>query len=130
MNNVQFIDWLKAKHPKGFEKLLAEFSEDTAKRKVPFSVFWDAYAHKCQTPDLIKKKWDKLLVVEQEQAMKHVPFYVASTPDKKYRKMPGTYINQKAWNDNGYAKQKADEQAIKQRYAQQGADAWAALLDK
>jgi len=29
----------------------------------------------------------------------HVPKYVLSTPDKKYRKAPTTYLNNKSFND-------------------------------
>ena len=31
--------------------------------------------------------------------MNHLPLYKKSQPNKKYRKDPGTYLNNKSWND-------------------------------
>ena len=31
--------------------------------------------------------------------MKHLPLYKKSQPNKKYRKDPATYLNNKSWND-------------------------------
>lgn len=44
-------------------------------------------------------RWEKLSKSKQELAVKNIPKYVASTPDKKYRKNFEAYIHQEVWND-------------------------------
>jgi len=63
-----------------------------------FEDFWIAYDKKVGR-DKVEKKWDKLSLGEKEEIMEHVPAYVASTPEKKYRKQPMTYLNGKHWQD-------------------------------
>jgi hypothetical protein len=46
-----------------------------------------------------EKKWRKLTTKEKEACIAATPTYVASTPDKQFRKNPLSYLNQKAWND-------------------------------
>lgn len=65
-----------------------------------FDDFWSAYDHKKSKP-LAQKAWrqinpdDNLL-----SAILHaVHAYVRNTPDKKYRKHPATWLNQKCWED-------------------------------
>jgi hypothetical protein len=43
--------------------------------------------------------WDKLSDEEIEEIIKHTPEYVKSTPEKKYRKHPQTYLNNYCWED-------------------------------
>lgn len=45
------------------------------------------------------KKWENLKNHCREAALKHIPLYVQSTPDKQYRKNFETYLNQECWND-------------------------------
>lgn len=63
-----------------------------------FEDFWNAYDKKNDRVNT-ERIWKKLKQPEKEAIMRHVPEYVKSTPDKKYRKNPDTYLNQKAWND-------------------------------
>ena len=76
-----------------------------------FEDFWESYDKKCSKP-LCHKKWKKLAPEEKWKAIKHVPMYVRSTPDKQFRKNPLTYINQKCWDDeiinNGKANRSAE----------------------
>ena len=65
---------------------------------IPFDFFWIAYK-KTDGKNEAQKKWDKLTDHEKELAMKHVPKYVESTPDKKFRKNASTYLNQKTFMD-------------------------------
>ena len=71
---------------------------NTKKSVFSFDEFWDAYGKKVD-----KKKCEKIYVKisEQERAKikTHVPQYVASKPEKKYRKDPQTYLNGECWND-------------------------------
>lgn len=65
---------------------------------IPFSDFWSGYDKKKDTAKC-EKKWSSLTDNERELIMAHIPAYVKSTPDKKYRKNPMTYFNGKCWLD-------------------------------
>lgn len=75
---------------------------DTDKDKrinVPFEDFWNLYDKKTSPKDLCQKKWENLKDSERELAIKYIPSYKISQPDKQFRKDPSTYLNQKAWNN-------------------------------
>jgi hypothetical protein len=61
-----------------------------------FEDFWNLYDHK-QDKEGSKSKWDKLTQKEKEEIMEYIPNYKLSTPDKKYRKHPKTFLNNKSW---------------------------------
>lgn len=65
---------------------------------IPFDDFWNGYDKKKDTAKC-EKKWSSLTDNERELIMAHIPAYVKSTPDKKYRKNPMTYFNGKCWLD-------------------------------
>ena len=80
-----------------------EKDEEPVKKKkplnIPFEVFWKAYA-KSVAKDKCEAKWDALSNKVREEIMQHLPAYVASTPVKKFRKDPHTYLNSKGWLDD------------------------------
>lgn len=63
-----------------------------------FNDFWNLYGKKVGRPKS-ERKWISLDQSEKEKVMLHVPGYVKSTPDIKYRKDPTTYLNNESWND-------------------------------
>lgn len=63
-----------------------------------FEHFWDRYDKKTGKPKC-EKVWNKISQKDREEIMEHLKIYVPNTPDKKYRKNPYTYLNQKAWKD-------------------------------
>ena len=63
-----------------------------------FEVFWDLYGKKVGRVKA-EQKWHKLKPEEQEQVLEHVPAYVSSTPEVKFRKDPSTYLNGRCWED-------------------------------
>ena len=65
---------------------------------IPFDNFWNGYDKKKDTAKC-ESKWSSLTDNERELIMAHIPAYVKSTPDKKYRKNPMTYLNGKCWLD-------------------------------
>jgi hypothetical protein len=73
--------------------------EVTKKINYSFKEFWDLYDKKVGLLKKIEKKWNGLSNKERELAMSHIPKYKESEPEKRYRKNPETYINQKSWND-------------------------------
>ena len=72
--------------------------EKEKEKYIDFLVFWDMYGKKADK-NICMKKWEKLSYKEQEQILLHLPKYVKSTPDIKFRKNPSTYLNQKTWLD-------------------------------
>lgn len=83
-----------------------------------FSKWWNMYDKK-RGRDRCLTKWKKLRPSEQLACIEATPAYVASTPDKSFRKDPFTYLNQKAWNDEIIIRNNTDnkEQQRNQRLA-------------
>ena len=63
-----------------------------------FDLFWNSYDKKQGREDCFKK-FSKLSESDRLEILEHTPKYVLSTPDKKYRKNPETYLNGKHWQD-------------------------------
>lgn len=63
-----------------------------------FERFWILYDKKTNK-DKCFKKFLTLKAEEMEKIFIHLPNYVKSTPDKKFRKDPSTYLNNKSFND-------------------------------
>jgi hypothetical protein len=63
-----------------------------------FERVWELYGKKGNRKTS-ERRWANLKNHCREAALKHIPHYVASTPDKQFRKNFETYINQEAWND-------------------------------
>jgi hypothetical protein len=80
-----------------------------------FETWWKLYDLKVGKEKCMQK-WAKMTVKDREACIAATPAYVASTPDKQFRKRPLTYLNQKAWNDeiiprnNGTDKPTIDQQ--------------------
>lgn len=68
------------------------------KKEIAFDLFWEAYGKK---NDRIRceKIWVRLTPNEKEKIMANVNSYISSTPDKKYRKDPATYLHNKSWEN-------------------------------
>jgi len=64
-----------------------------------FECFWNDYDKKVGDKEKIKAKFLKLPTKEQMEIFNHIPKYKESQPNKKYRKNPETYLNNKSWLD-------------------------------
>lgn len=64
-----------------------------------FKDFWNEYDKKVGDQEKIKKKWEKLSQAEKLNVMDYIPNYKSCEPDKKFRKNPDTFFNNKSWND-------------------------------
>jgi len=64
----------------------------------PFNEFWDMYDKKVNR-EKSENKYKKLTLEEKQKIFETLPDYVLSTPDKKFRKNPDTYLNNKSWKD-------------------------------
>ena len=63
-----------------------------------FYDFWNLYDKK-EGLKKAKKKFMSFSINTQELIISKVPSYVSGTPDKKFRKLPMTYLNGEHWND-------------------------------
>jgi hypothetical protein len=81
---------------------------------VAFEDWWSLYDKKCGRKDC-EKKWSRLSLEEKEACLAATPAYVASTPDKQFRKNPLSYLNQKAWNDEIIVKNGTDKPTIEEQ---------------
>jgi hypothetical protein len=64
-----------------------------------FEKFWDLYDKKIGDRKKIHIKFNKLKEEDRNKIFETLPEYVNSTPDKKFRKNPETYLNNCSWND-------------------------------
>lgn len=64
-----------------------------------FERFWDLYGKKVGDKAKIKSIFLKLPKTTRLVIFRTLPAYVAATPEKRFRKNPETYLNNKSWND-------------------------------
>lgn len=81
---------------------------------IEFDTFWELYDYKkdrkkCET------KWNKINLETQQKIIDYLPSYIESTPDKKFRKHPATFLNNESWN-NEITENKTTEQKYKEHY--------------
>jgi hypothetical protein len=80
-----------------------------------FGYWWKIYDLKVGKEKCMQK-WAKMTVKDREACIAATPAYVASTPDKQFRKRPLTYLNGKCWNDEIIIKQNGtDKPTIEQQ---------------
>jgi len=69
------------------------------KININFEKFWNLYDKKVGEKTKLIKKWVKLKDIDRELIMDYIPKYKQSQPDKKFRKDPMTFFNNKSWLD-------------------------------
>ncbi len=74
-------------------------NQEPVTNSIAFDDFWNAYDYKKGGVTKPKAKWDSLSDTDKELIMAHIPDYVVSTPIKKFRKHPMTYLNNEGWLD-------------------------------
>lgn len=77
----------------------ATTNKDNKEINILFSEFWELYDKKRGDKEKIEIKWISLNDSERENIINYIPRYKVSQPDKKYRKDPSTFLNNKSWND-------------------------------
>jgi len=63
-----------------------------------FDDFWNLYDKKVDRTKA-ESKWNKLTQKEKEEAVEYIPAYKLAQPDKKFRRNPETFINNKTWQN-------------------------------
>ena len=81
---------------------------DKEKREEQFESFWNLYDNR-KDKQKSKSLWMKLSEEDINLIRKTISRYLAETPDKKFRKHPSTYLNQKTWLDYVRSDGKVDE---------------------
>ena len=81
---------------------------DKDKREEQFESFWNLYDNR-KDKQKAKSLWMKLSEEDINLIRKTISRYLAETPDKKFRKHPSTYLNQKTWLDYVRSDGKVDE---------------------
>lgn len=76
-------------------KELKETKED---KNISFDSFWNLYDKKVDRPKC-ESKWKRLSTEDQQAAIDYIPNYKKAQPDKKYRKNPLTFLNNRSWEN-------------------------------
>lgn len=91
------------KHPPHMEPHIDDHMEDGDRNEdvisIEFDVFWNSYDKKVGKKEKLENKWVGLSAKDRELIMNYIPKYKQSQPDKKYRKNPETFLNNKSWLD-------------------------------
>lgn len=64
-----------------------------------FDEFWQMYGKSVGNKIKLSEKYYNLKIEDIEKIKIHIPKYRLAQPDKKYRKNPETYLNNRSWND-------------------------------
>lgn len=70
-----------------------------------FEDWWNLYDKKVDLKKC-RSKWKKLTREQKDKCFDHTPKYVSATPDKQFRRLPATYLNNENWNDAELLEQK------------------------
>lgn len=90
--------------------------ETKNKGTIAFLVFWNLYDKKVDKVSS-ERKWHRLSLDDHKAIIDYIPAYKKSEPDKKFRKNPLTFLNNRSWenelihasSDDGYKKYTYDE---------------------
>ena len=88
----------KLKLSKKWNKLSNNKKEKAKKDLAEFSDFWRIYDKKVDKENAFSK-FCKTTDEERKEIFRTLPDFVASTPEKKYRKNPATYLYNKVWKN-------------------------------
>lgn len=80
-------------------------------KNIDFDVFWNLYDYK-KDKKKTELKWNKLKKETQQEIIDKLPEYIKSTPDKKFRKHPSTYLNNESWKDEIEIKKSIEERYL------------------
>lgn len=66
---------------------------------IEFNSFWNLYEKKVGLRSKVEKKWCNLTDKDKQAIMDYIPKYKKAQPDKKFRKNPETFFNNRSWED-------------------------------
>lgn len=125
VNNDRTTSEQRVDTPKEYKEIkeIKEIKEEKY-TVLSFDDFWNLYDKKVGKENS-EKKFNKTSESDRALMIEHIPKYKIQYPDKKYRKNPETYINNKSWNDeiiieNG--KDRQNNQFSKASYVRKNAE--------
>lgn len=68
-------------------------------KQILFIDFWTLYDKKIGKKGELELKWNSLSASDRAAIMAHIPNYIIAQPNKKFRKNPATFLNDRAWDD-------------------------------
>lgn len=83
---------------------------------ISFDIFWNLYDKKVGDKNKIEKKWKLLKDSDRELIIEYIPKYKLSQTNKKYRKDPDTFLNNKSWLDELIGLGKSEEDIKREEY--------------
>ena len=89
---------IRVENTPGLQVEEKEKEKEKEKVNIEFDLFWGLYDKKVGKEKTLTK-FSKLKVCEVKKIMLVLPNYIKSTPEKKFRKDPLTYLNGKHWED-------------------------------
>ena len=78
-------------------------------------MFWNLYDKRVDK-NRARTSFMNLTLEDMIEAVKGVKAYVDSTPDKKYRKMPSTWIRNRGWESEILSDKKNTNRYVKPKY--------------
>lgn len=81
------------------EKIREDKIREEKEINISFDEFWNLYDKKVGDKSKLIKKWNDLSDDDRQLIIDYIPEYKKSQPDKKFRKDPLTFFNNKSWND-------------------------------
>jgi hypothetical protein len=72
--------------------------KNTIGQNEDFDRFWSIYTRREKKKDA-ERSWKKLTEKEKQDALNHIPSFLAQISEKRFIPHPTTYLNQKRWQD-------------------------------
>lgn len=103
-----------SKHQQSTHQSINSIDKQTNNRTIEqvnivFDIFWDLYDKKVGDKEKLIKKWSNMSDDDRTKIIQHIPKYKIAQPEKKFRKDPSTYFNNKSWNDEVIYSEQATE---------------------
>jgi hypothetical protein len=98
-----------------FEKDKSKPTNTQEKKEKAFEIFWNLYDKK-HDYNKTKTTFMTLSIEQMRKAVKAVKVYVESTPDKKYRKTPRSWLLNESWNNEVVIDKKKTNRYVKPKY--------------
>ena len=98
-NNANAMQTLSDSNAKKERKGKEIKGKEIKEINISFDSFWDLYDKKTGEKGKLLDKWERLSDSDRNLIMEYIPKYKIAQPDKKFRKDPQTFLNNKSWND-------------------------------
>jgi hypothetical protein len=98
IENSTVRDLTATRAPEVEEKYEVEVEVEAVTLLDQFNIFWKLYDKQVKRNEC-EHLWCRISADDRKKIIEYCPKYVASTPDKKFRKNPETFLFNEGWND-------------------------------